>query len=102
MLIYNIVLSVAGCEDYRATDCNSGSDERRGENVLVLDQDFIDPVQRSVRDSLPLCLGFVRADAIHVISVDILEVACHFSLGLWVLCRNKFWLLHLNILVTST
>ena len=91
VLIYDVVLGIAGGDNDRAMYGDSRTDERGYENVLVLDQGSVDMTECSVCHSLTFGIGFVQQNVRCFIGIAIRKVACDLMLSLWILGWNKFW-----------
>jgi len=89
IFVDHIVLVITRGEDNRTTCGNSGADEGRYENVLIVDKGGINPTECNICQTLLLSVGFLRLGSCAG-SVVVLKEAGHFSFGLCVFDRDEF------------
>ena len=90
IFVDHIVLIIIRGEDNRTMYGNSGADEGRYENVLIVDKGGINPTEHNICQTLPLSVGFLRLGSCAG-SVVVLKEAGHLLFGLRVVGRDEFW-----------
>jgi len=88
--VYDIILGIAGCENYRTTYCDLCSDKWGGKDVLVVDQGRVNLPECHICSSLPFRIGFFMLDPSCTIAASITEVTGYLSFGLWVFGGDEF------------
>ena len=89
IFVDHIVLVITRGEDNHTTYGNSGADEGRYENVLIVNKGGVNPTERNICQTLPLSVGFLRLGSCAG-SIVVLKEAGHFLFGLPVFGRDEF------------